>query len=180
MMSLAKHYFAKLRAFPKNNTCRNHALAVIWCASFLPVAWSGAAKVCYLLLLLASGDGLLLAGLLLLVQLLSWSFSSWTCCWTLVLLLLGLVLSFNPPSWFCWGFWCHAVQELVLFLVLCARTVVFLWSFSAGRVSAVSPGDTHLVDCLALLAAVVLPAPASSSVTKLLVSCMPVYSLSLV
>jgi hypothetical protein len=43
-----------------------------------------------------------------------------------------------------------------------------------------SPGDTHLVDCLALLAAVVLPAPASSSVTKLLVSCVPVYSPSLV
>jgi hypothetical protein len=61
-------------------------------------------KCCYLLLLLAGGDGLLLACLLLLVQLLGLSFFSWTCCWSLVLLLLGLVLSFNPSSWFCWRF----------------------------------------------------------------------------
>jgi hypothetical protein len=180
MMSLAKQHFAKLRAFPKNNTCLNHALAVIWCASFLPVAWSGAAKVCYLLLLLASGDGLLLAGLLLLVQLLSLSFSSWTCCWTLVLLLLGLVLSFNPPSWFCWGFWCDAVQELVLFLGVVCKNCGVLVRLQCWTCECCSPGDTHLVDCLALLAAVVLPALASSSVTKLLVSCVLVYSLSLV
>jgi hypothetical protein len=108
------------------------------------------------------------------------SFSSWTCCWSLVLLLLGLVLSFNPSSWFCWRFLCDAVQELVLFLVLCARTVVFLWWLSAGRVSAASSGWCSSGQLLALLAAVVLPAPASSSVTKLLVSCVPVSSLSLV
>jgi hypothetical protein len=34
MMSLAKHYFAKLRVYPVNNTCWNHALAVIRCARF--------------------------------------------------------------------------------------------------------------------------------------------------
>jgi hypothetical protein len=103
VMSLAKHFFAKLKVFHKNYTCLNHALALIWCASVQPVAWSLAARSCYQLLLLAGGDGLLLAcpsppgsapgGL---------SFSSWTCCWLLVLLLLGLILSFSSSPWFYW------------------------------------------------------------------------------
>jgi hypothetical protein len=59
----------------------------------------------------------------------------------------------------------------------CGRTVMFfvwvpcwfrMWAASPGS----APGDAHLVDCLVLLAAMVLPAPASPSVTKLLVSCV--------
>jgi hypothetical protein len=90
------------------------------------------------------------------------SFSSRTCCWSLVLLLLGLVLSFSWTPWFCSRFLCDAMQELVLFLVWCARTVVFLRWCSAGCVSDASPGDTHQVGYLALLAAMVLPAASLS------------------
>jgi hypothetical protein len=64
-------------------------------------------------------------------------------------------------------------------LVLCARTVVFLWRSSA-RCGSAAPLVIHIWLCLALLAAVVLPALASSSVTKLLVSYVPIYSLNLV
>jgi hypothetical protein len=169
-MSLAKHYFAKLRVFPINNTCLNHALAVMWCARFLLVAWSCAVIVLFSAMVACwwrwlasslpsppgSAPGL--------------SFSSWTCCLSLVLLLLGLVLSFSWTPWFCWRFLGDAVQELVLFLVWCARTMVFLRWCSAGCVSAASPGDTHQVGCLALLAAVVLPAASLSQMTELFVS----------
>jgi hypothetical protein len=82
MMSLAKHLFAKLRAFHMNYTCLNHALAV-WCCEvhkFYLMPEVLPQRCCYLLLLLAGGDGLLLACLLLLVQLLGLSFSSWTYC----------------------------------------------------------------------------------------------------
>jgi hypothetical protein len=41
-----------------------------------------------------------------------------------------------------------------------------MWAASLGS----APGDAHLVDCLVLLAAVVLPAQALHAVTKLLVS----------
>jgi hypothetical protein len=57
---------------------------------------------------------------------------------------------------------CDVVQELVLFLVLLlcrSSECCFSWWSSSGRL-------------LVLPAAVVLPAPASSSVTKLLVSCV--------
>jgi hypothetical protein len=99
-----------------NNTCWNHALAVKWCARFLPVAWSGAVMVLFSATIacwwqwpassLPSPPGLA-PGL---------SFSSWTCCWSPVLLLLGLVLSFSLTPWFCWEYLCDAVQEMVLFL----------------------------------------------------------------
>jgi hypothetical protein len=75
-------------------------------------------------------------------------FSSWVAADPPVLLLLGLVLSFSWTPWFCWICLCDDVQEQVLFLVWCARTVVFLHWCSAGCVSAVSPGDTHQVGCL--------------------------------
>jgi hypothetical protein len=56
----------------------------------------------------------------------------------------------------------------VLVMVQCwTCECCFPWWCSSGRL-------------LVLLAAVVLPAPASSSVTKLLVSCVPVSSLSLI
>jgi hypothetical protein len=60
----------------------------------------------------------------------------------------GLVLSFSWTPWFCWMLLCDDVQELVLFLMWCARTVVFLRWCNAGCVSDVSPGDTHQVGCL--------------------------------
>jgi hypothetical protein len=169
MMSLAKHFFAKLRAFPRNNTWLNHALAMVWCACFLPVAWSGAAKMCCLLLLLARDDCLLLAGLLLLVQLQSLSFSSWTSCWTLVLLLLawswasiglhgfaGLYCVMMCKNWCCsWygvqGLWCSCLVQC--WMCECG----FPWCYPSGRL-------------LTLLAAVVLPAASLSQMTELLVS----------
>jgi hypothetical protein len=148
MMSWAKHFFAKLRVFPANNTCLNHALTVIWCARFLPVACSCAVIVLcsatvaccwqWLASSLPSPPGST-PGL---------SFSSWTYCWSPILLLLGLILSFSWSPWFSWMFLCDEVQELVLFLMWCARTVVFLRWCSAGHVSAVSPGNTHQVGCL--------------------------------
>jgi hypothetical protein len=143
-----KAYLCQTEGLSCNNTCLNHALTVMWCARFLPVACSCAVIVLYTASVaccwwwLASGlpsppgsaPGL--------------SFSSWTCCWSPVLLLLGLILSFSWSPWFSWMFLCDEVQELVLFLMWCARTVVFLRWCSAGCVSAVSPGDIHQVGCL--------------------------------
>jgi hypothetical protein len=60
------------------------------------------------------------------------------------------------------------LQELVLFLVYGARTVMCLRWCSVGSVCAAPPDAPHLVDCLVLLAAVVLPAQALHAVTKLL------------
>jgi hypothetical protein len=162
-MSLAKHFFAKLRAFLSNNTCLKHALAVIWCACFLPVAWSVAAKMCCLLLLLAKEGCLLLAGLLLLVQLQSLSFSSWTSCWTLVLLLLawswasiglhgfaGCDCVMMCKNWCCsWygvqGLWCSCVGAVldvrVLFpLVILIRSTASFAS-SCGAASSSTQSD---------------------------------------
>jgi hypothetical protein len=69
---------------------------------------------------------------------------------------------------------------LEMFVCCCARTGAVLGVVQCWMCECCSPGDTYLVDCLALLAAVVLPAPASPSVTKLLVSYVHVYSPSLV
>jgi hypothetical protein len=125
----------------------------------------------YSFLLLAVGDGLLLACLLLLAQLLACpsppglapgcflSFSSWD---GLLVLLLLLDLELQVDS----------MVLLEIFVCCCARTVAVLGVVQCWMCECCPPGTTHLVECLALLAAVVLPAPASPSVTKLLVSCV--------
>jgi hypothetical protein len=59
---------------------------------------------------------------------------------------------------------------LVMFVCCCARAVAVLGVVQCETCEHCSPGTTPLVECLALLAAVVLPAP--PSVTKLLVSCV--------
>jgi hypothetical protein len=73
--------------------------------------------------------------------------------WLLVLHLLGLlqVACPSPPGMdlelqvLLHGFvgWCSNV-----FMLLCARTMVFLWCFPAGRMRAASPGCAHLAGCL--------------------------------
>jgi hypothetical protein len=120
----------------------------------------------------------------------SLSFTSWTCSWLLlVLLLLRWAAGSSPPEldlelqldsmvlldvivWWCastgvvLGVVCKDCD--VLALVHCWWCeCCFPWWYSSGRL-------------LALLAAVVLPAPASPSVTKLLVSCVPACTPSLV
>jgi hypothetical protein len=84
----------------------------------------------------------------------------------------GLVLSFNWPPWFCGMYLSDEVQELVLFLVWFAKTLVFLRWCSIGSVCGCFPWCSSPGRLLALLAAVVLPAQASHAVTKLLVSCL--------
>jgi hypothetical protein len=80
---------------------------------------------------------------------LSLTFTSWTCYWLLLVLLLliwaagssppGLVLSFNWPPWFCWMCLSDDLQELVLFLVWGARTLMCLRWCSAGSVCVLLP-----------------------------------------
>jgi hypothetical protein len=87
-------------------------------------------------------------------------------------------LSFS--SWLGLELQLDSMVLLEMFVSCCARTVAVLGVVQCWTCECCSPGNTHLVDYLALLAAVVLPAPASPSVTKLLVSYVPVYSSSLV
>jgi hypothetical protein len=110
---------------------------------------------------------LLWAGLLLLVQLLAspsppgsapgLSFSSWTCSWASDGL-HSVCWLFSDVLWLLWEN-CG--------VIFCVECELLPWWYSSGRL-------------LALLAVVVLPAPASPSVTKLLVSYVPAYTSSLV
>jgi hypothetical protein len=169
-MSLAKQHFAKLRVF-LYDTHAQPCGAVRW--SILPGAYSCAAKVLlsavvacwwwWLASCLPSPPGLAPGLVLLLLDLLLI-----TCpsppglgleLQSIIMVLLEVFLCLSDT-----------VQELVLFLVLCARTVVFLWWFSAGRVSVASSGHAHLLQLLARLIAVVLPAASLSQMTELLVS----------
>jgi hypothetical protein len=169
---LCKAFLCITEGLSHNITCWNQAHAMICLQGFylMPVVvqW----YCCVQLLLLAVGDGLLLACLLLLAQLLACplppglapgcllSFSSWD--GLLVLLLLILILSFSWIPWFYWRYLCDAVQELLLFLVWC----------SAGRVSVaplVLPLWSTAWHCW-LLWCCQLQLP--GSVTKLLVSCV--------
>jgi hypothetical protein len=110
----------------------------------------------------------------------SLSFTSWTCSWLLlVLLLLRWAAGSSPPK-LDLELQLDSMVLLEMFVWCYARTVAVLGVVQCWTCECCSPGTTHLVDCLALLAAVVLPAPASPSVTKLLVSYVPVYSSSLV
>jgi hypothetical protein len=120
-------------------------------------------------MLLAIGDDLLLACLLLLAQLLA--------CPSPPGLAAG-PLSFS--SWLDLELQLDSMVLLEMFVWWCARTVDVLGVVQCWTCECCSPGTTHLVDCLALLEAVVLPAPASPSVTKLLVSCVPACTPSLV
>jgi hypothetical protein len=103
----------------------------------------------------------------------SLSFTSWTCSWLLLVLLLLLrwAAGSSPPE-LDLELQLDAMVLLEIFVWGCARTVAVLGVVQYWTCECCSPGTTHLVDCLALLADVVLPAPASPPVTKLLVSCV--------
>jgi hypothetical protein len=105
-------------------------------AGFLPFACSCAIVVLCTASVLAVDGSLLLACLLLLARLLA--------CPSPPRLAPGssppgLVLSFNWPPWFCWMCLSDEVQELILFLVWVARTLVFLRWCSVGSVCGCFP-----------------------------------------
>jgi hypothetical protein len=76
-----------------------------------------------------------------------------------------LVLSFNPSSWFCWMFSC-------IWVVLCKNVCCSWCYYYAGRMRAASPGGAHLVDSWFCQQLWCCQLQLSSSVTKLLVSCV--------
>jgi hypothetical protein len=165
-MSLAKQHFAKLRVLL---SCYTYMIMLKWCDpvkwSSLPDAWScavialfSATVACWWRWLASSlpsppgsAPGL--------------SFSSWTYCWSPVLLLLGLVLSF---SWIPWCLLIVSNMFVVLWKncgVLCVGSLLF-------RMWAASPGDAHLVGSLVYKLLWCCQHHPPGSVTKLLVSCV--------
>jgi hypothetical protein len=103
----------------------------------------------------------------------SLSFTSWTCSWLLlVLLLLRWAAGSSPPSWSWASGQGHDSCWMITIVCVLWKNSDVLCVVQYWMCECCSLGTTPLVDCLALLAAVVLPAPASPSVTKLLVSCV--------
>jgi hypothetical protein len=95
----------------------------------------------------------------------SLSFTSWTCCWSPVLLLLGLILSFR------WTPWCLLIVSdmmVVLWKNCDVLGVVSLWF----RMGAASPGGAHLAGSLVCELLWCCQHHPAGSVTKLLVSCV--------